>query len=334
MSVAARTMNRMSRSELPKEFARLLWRQHGVFSRTQAIATGISTRAADARIRRGTWSPVFPGVYRQAGHQVTWSGKVWAALLYAGRGAVLSHQTAAFLTGIIAKPGGVVHVTIPAARRVRPQPGISIHRSRRAAQIALANAKPARTSVAETLLDLSENVSAFDEVYGMICDAVANERTTEAELLTALDARPRAVWRGELRPMIAAAVAGDHSALEQRYTVDVERRHGLPSSERQVWFTTADGTNGRRDRFYREYQLIVELDGRLNHTGAAVANDRARDRAAAVAGHLTLRFGWPEVAYQACAAAADVGQVLRARGWNGRPVPCGPACRVRDSRAS
>jgi hypothetical protein len=329
MSVGLRTMSRMSRNELPADYARLLYRQGGVFSRVQAIAIGFSERMVDARVRRGTWLRVYPGVYRERHQAPAGAGRLWAALLYAGRGAVLSHQTAAYLGGLLGKPDSVVHVTIPQSRRVQRQPGLHIHRSRRAAELALTDTNPPRTSVAETILDLSEEAATFDAVYHQICDAISQGRTTEADLLAALAARPRLAWRRELYPMVAAAAAGDHSVLELRYTRDVERRHGLPRSARQVPFAAGDGQRGRRDRVYGRYGLIIELDGQLGHTGAAVSKDRARDRTAAVAGQQSMRFGWQEVAYQACAAAAEVAAVLRIRGWAGRPLPCGPGCAVR-----
>jgi Transcriptional regulator, AbiEi antitoxin len=329
MSVGLRTMGLMSRNEFPADYARLLYRQGGVFSRAQAISIGFSDSTIDARVRRGTWRRVYPGVYRERHDALTGPGQLWAALLYAGRGAVLSHQTAGYLGGLIGKPDRVVHVTVPQSRRVQRQPGLRVYRSRRAAGLALADASLPRTSVAETLLDLSEQTATFDVVYDMVCGAISRGLTTEADLLAALAARPRLAWRGELHPMIAAAAAGDHSVLELRYTRDVERRHGLPRSVRQVPFVTDDGQRGRRDRGYPEYGLIVELDGQLGHTGTAVSKDRARDRAAAVAGQQSMRFGWQEVAYQACAAAAEVAGVLRLRGWAGRPLPCGPGCAIR-----
>jgi hypothetical protein len=227
-----------------------------------------------------------------------------------------------------------VHVTIPEKRRVTRQPGIWIHRSRRVGELALGKGSPPRTSVAETLLDLSDDTADFDEVYGKICDAISDKRTTVAELHAAIAARPRLTWRTELLPMIAAVLAGDQSVLERRYTRDVERRHGLPESERQAGFVTPDGREGRRDRLYRDYGLIVELDGRLGHTGSAVSKDRARDRAAAVAGQQTIRFGWDEVRFQPCDAATEVGRVLRIRGWRGVPAPCGPLCRGRRGLAA
>jgi len=52
---------------------------------------------------------------------------LWAAVLCAGPGAVLSYQTAAELAGLQTRPANLVHVTIPTNRRVVPRPGLVIH---------------------------------------------------------------------------------------------------------------------------------------------------------------------------------------------------------------
>jgi hypothetical protein len=69
---------------------------------------------------------------------------------------------------------------------------------------------------------------------------------------------------------------GDHSVLEYRYTRDVERPHGLPESVRQVPFTKDNGQEGRRDRVYARYGVVVELDGRLAHPPEAISADKRR----------------------------------------------------------
>jgi len=131
-----------------------------------------------------------------------------------------------------------------------------------------------------------------------------------------------------LYDLIAAAAGGDHSVLEYRYDRDVERAHGLPEPVRQAPFAQADGRRGRRDRLYREYALVVELDGRLAHAIEDQWRDKARDNAAAVDGMHSLRYGWTRVRWQPCETALEVAKVLRGRGWTGWPKPCSPGCAV------
>jgi hypothetical protein len=269
----------------------------------------------------------YPGVYISATSQFQYRGRLWAVVLYAGRGAVLSHETAAWLHGF-GKLADATHVTIPDDRRVREPDGVRVHRSGRFFEAAMRQESPPRTSPAETVLDLVNESGAFTDVCGWVSRAISAGATDEEKLLAAMRRRKRLRWRNELESVIVAVGDGDQSALEAWYTFGVERRHRLPESERQVPFTKADRTRGRRDRLYREYGVIVELDGKVGHDGEQVSQDKARDRAAAGTGQQTVRFEWKDVHGAPCKSAAEVAAVLRARGWTGDPRPCSLSCGV------
>jgi hypothetical protein len=326
MSAGDGTLSVMGHA-LTASFGQQLKVQANVFSRRQALNGGFPASAIEARLQRGTWRSLWPGVYISATSELRNRGRLWAAVLYAGRGAVLSHETAAWLHGF-GRFVDAIHVTIPDDRRVREPEGIRIHRSRRVFDAAMRYERPPRTSPAETVLDLVHESGSFTDVCGWISRAISAGKTDEERLLAAMRKRKKLRWRKELEPIVAAVVEGDESALETCYTFSVERRHRLPDSERQVPFAKADGTTGRRDRLYREYGVIVELDGRLGHEGEDVKRDRARDRTAATRGQQTLRFGWEEIRGGSCASAAEVAEVLMARGWSGVPRPCSLSCRV------
>jgi len=192
----------------------------------------------------------------------------------------------------------------------------------------LGHSNPPRTKVEETVLDLTQTAATFDDVCGWVTRAFARNLTDEARMRAAMRRRIKLRWRAELHELIAAAASGDHSVLEYRYDRDVERAHGLPEPVRQAPFARPGGRGGRRDRLYREYAVVVELDGRLAHPVEAQWRDEARDRAAAAAGLQSLRYGWTDVRQHPCATAIEVAKVLRARGWGGWPRRCSPGCPV------
>ena len=297
-------------------------------SRSQALQAGLSADMIKFRVRSGWWQPVHRGVYLTFTGTPGHSAQLWAALLGAGPGAILSHETAAELQRLSDKPAHSIHVTVPWQRRIKPVAGVSLHRSTRAGEIVLGYSNPPLTRVEDTVLDLAQTAAAFDEVCGWVTRAFARDLTDAARLRAAMGQRPRLRWRADLHELITAAASGDHSVLEYRYGRDVERAHGLPESVRQAPFTGPGGRRGRRDRLYRDHGVVVELDGQLSHPAEAQWRDKARDNAAAVDGQQTLRYGWPQVTRHACATAAQVAQVLRVRGWNGRPRPCSPGCPV------
>jgi very-short-patch-repair endonuclease len=83
-----------------------------------------------------------------------------------------------------------------------------------------------------------------------------------------------------------------------------------------------------QDVRYERYRLIVELDGRAAHPEQQRWRDIRRDNASAAEGCVTLRYSWFDVTQRTCAVAAEVGGVLRSRGWAGRPRRCGPGCTI------
>jgi hypothetical protein len=314
--------------ELPYTLRQLARQQSGVVSRSQALKAGLSAGMIKFRISSGRWQQLHLGVYATFTGFPGRSAQLWAAVLSAGPGAMLSHETAAELQRLADKPVETIHVTVPGQRHAQPIRGVSLHRSRRAVEAVQCDSNPPRTKVEETVLDLTQTAASFDAVCDWVTRAFARDLTDEKRMRTAVRQRGKLHWRTELHELIAAAASGDHSVLEYRYDRDVERAHGLPEPVRQAPFVGPDGRRGRRDRLYQEYGVVVELDGRLAHPDEEQWRDKARDNAAAVDRKQTLRYGWTQVSKHACATAAEVAKVLAAHGWDGRPRPCSPGCPV------
>ncbi len=253
----------------------------------------------------------------------TW---LWAAVLRAGDDAVLSYQTAAELHGLLDSPAEAIHVTVPSTRRITT-PGIVIHMSGRIDQSRQPNREPPRTSVEETVLDLVQLSRTFDDACGWITRACARRLTTETKLRAVLQLRKKMRWRDELDDVLGAAGSGIHSVLEYRYVRDVERAHGLPRSRHQVR-VVIDGKALYRDVYYEQYELAVELDGRLAHPDDERWRDSQRDNNATARGVQTCRYGWRDIYAHPCETALLQAQILRRRGWRGTPRPCSPRCPV------
>jgi hypothetical protein len=285
------------------------------------------------RVRSDRWRTLHPGVYATFTGGPGHTAQLWAAILAAGPGAVLSHETAAELLRLSDKAAASIHVTVPRQRHVAAIRGVSLHRSGRAVEVVQRDSNPPRTRVEETVLDLTQTAATFDDVCGWITRAFARDLTDESRLRAAMCQRPKLRWRADLRELIAAAASGDHSVLEYRYDRDVERPHGLPEPVRQAPFVGPDGRRGRRDRLYVAYGVVVELDGRLAHPDEEQWRDKGRDNAAAVDRQQTLRYGWEDVRRHPCATALQVARVLRVHGWDGWPRPCSPGCPVERALA-
>jgi hypothetical protein len=91
-------------------------------------------------------------------------------------------------------------------------------------------------------------------------------------------------------------------------------------------------TRGGQGQIYRDvdhgdFDLFIELDGRLFHNTAGQRDkDLDRDLDSAVDSKRTVRLGWGQVFDRPCRTAGRVGRLLRQRGWTGTPRACGPDC--------
>lgn len=295
-------------------------------SRDQALTAGLTDEQLDGHVAARRWQRLQPGVYVTFSGPLPYLTRVWGALLYAGEGAAASHETAAWLAGLLDQPPPLVHVTVPANRRILEQPGLRIHYSRRLSERTHPARQPTQTRVEETVFDLVEKALRVDDVVGVLTKACQRRLTTAARLRDSALRRRKMRWRRLVGEVLTDVVAGVQSPLERRFFRDVERAHGLPRGE----CNRPEGEPGRRlyrDVRYRKYVTLVELDGSAAHPPEDRASDQSRDNAVVEAEEAApLRYGWTPVAGRPCQVAGQLARVLRRRGWKGRPRRCGPDC--------
>ena len=300
-------------------------RQDSVITTAQCEAIGVSRQWVSRQVDSGRWQRVHHGVLVLHSGPVSWRNRARAALLYAGKGAALSHDAAAFVHESRATPPRVIDVRIPPERWVRPSQGIRIRRG--IAAVHLRAGFPV-VSRADTALDLLGATRSDDEVVGVLCAAV-RAGARPSEILDAAERRPTARGRALALEMLGLVGEGIESPLEMRYHRDVERRHGLPHAvlqQRQV----VGGLWIRADGVYPGLGVRRELDGEVAHPGGRTDRDTWRDNAVVIARReITLRYRWSHVAGTPCRTTVQVVAAFRSQGWQGTPCPCGPGCPVR-----
>jgi hypothetical protein len=299
-----------------------------VIERQQALQLGLRLDVIDGLLRTGRWRRMRQGVYATFSGEPSRDARLWAVVLRAGPGAVLSHWTAAALFGLTADPGEPVHVIVPRDRQPRRIPGVVVHRLDRAAVARHPVLLPPRTWIEETVLDLVTSAKTPDEAFGWVFRATGQRLTTAERLRATLAGRPKVRWRIQLSQCLNDMADGVRSNLEARYVRAVERPHGLPRAVRQARIVR-DGQVRYLDNLYPEYLVCTELDGRAAHPPGERWRDYRRDNAGATDGIITLRYGWSDVTGRPCQVAAQVAAVLTQRGWPGSPRPCGTSCALR-----
>jgi predicted transcriptional regulator of viral defense system len=197
MSVGRVTLCGMA-SEVPSTLRGLAHHQSGVVSRSQALKAGLSEGVIKFKVSSGRWQQVHPGVYTTFTGVPGRGAQLWAAVLSAGRGAMLSHETAAEIQRLTDKPVETIHVTIPGQRRAVAAEGVSLHRSGRAVETVQRNSNPPRTRVEETVLDLTQTAATFDDVCGWVTRAFARDLTDEGRLRAAMRQRTKLRWGADL----------------------------------------------------------------------------------------------------------------------------------------
>jgi len=308
----------------------LLRCQRGVLTRAQARDAGLTDKAIAVRLHSGRWQRLHTAVYATFSGEPSRDCWLWAAVLRAGPGAALSHQTAAELYGLLTNPAPVIHVTVPGGRRINRPPGIVVHYSGRLGQSRHPALTPPRTRIEDTVLDLVEVSPSRDEAVSLILRASASRRTTPERILAAMQRRAKMPRRAVLLQALGAAKDGAHSLLEFRYVTRVERPHGLPPGHRQHRVRRS-GQNQYQDVSHDEYALVVELDGRPAHPEWFRWADIRRDNASGATGQVTLRYGWDDVTGHPCRTALEVAAALREHGWSGVLRRCGATCPIQRS---
>jgi hypothetical protein len=308
-----------------------LARQEGVIARWQVKVCGLTDGGLKSRVRSGRWRRLHPGVYASFSGPPPRRALLWAAVLRAGPGAVLSHHTAAELDGLADDAERSIHVTVGSDRCVSLEPPIRVHYSSRLGEARHPAKAPPRTRIEETVLDLTQvawrNRHDLDRAIAWTATACQRRLTTADRLLAAMSGRGWMHWRAELTAALSEVGAGAHTLLELRYVTKVERPHGLPAGVRQTVIRRKGG-HAYRDVDYPDYGTAVELDGWFAHPFEQRWMDMDRDNRTVARGEAPLRFGWGHVTGSPCRVAAIVAFVLGQRGWREQPRTCGPGCEV------
>jgi predicted transcriptional regulator of viral defense system len=276
-------------------------RQHGVISRGQLEKCNVAGSAITRWMKAGHLHRVHPHVYALGHRALSIEGRLHAALLYAGRGAALSHTTAAWVWSLIETEPQQIHL-VTRDRRL-PLPDVRVHRRRRIDAVQRRGFP--LTSVAATLLDLAATLS-----FRQLRRALA-----EADYRGVLDVRETAAALGRGRrgsralrqaldihlPQFAETL----SALEDRF-LELCETAGLPLPD-----VNARVGSMRVDALWRHERVAVELDGSAAHSGwAAISRDRRRELALRQVGYRVVRYTWEQVTARPADVVGDLRHLL------------------------
>jgi very-short-patch-repair endonuclease len=279
-------------------------RQHGVVSREQLRAFGLSDTAIRGWIGRGLLHRMHRGVYAVGHCALPMEGRMLAAVLACGPGAALSHRSAAALWGLRATAQRRIDVTA-VADGGRRDPAIAQHRARtlEATDLTAHRGVPV-TTVARTLVDLAGVVPAA-AVERALAQAEVLRLYDHAAVCEVLERSNGRRGAQALRAAMGTPIAFTRSELESRMLA-LCRRHRLPPPR-----VNAVVCGHEVDFLWPAARLIVETDGhRFHGTRRAFEQDRRRDAELLVAGYRVVRITYRRLMTEPDAVADTIRALL------------------------
>jgi very-short-patch-repair endonuclease len=271
----------------------------------QLVALGFGRGAIAYRRKTGRLHPHHPGVFSVGYARRDWRARMFAALLYAGDNAVLSHGTGLAVWEI--RPAtDEVQLTV-AGRQVRSRPGLHVSRvsALDARDVRMHRGLPV-TAPARCLLDHAADVDD-DEIERALAEARMRRLVSDADLQGALERAPTRPGAGRLA-RVMRSVSGSiitRSKAERlvlRLIADAE----LPMPE-----VNAKLLGFEVDFLWRARNLVLEFDGfefhRHRHQFEA---DRHRVQVLTAAGYRVIQVTWRQLCEEPMALAVRIGQAL------------------------
>jgi len=265
-------------------------KQHGVVGREQLRSRGVSRQVIAGRLRSPDWSAMTGRVLVLEGMPGSGEQRAMAAVLDAGAGAVVSHQSAAALWGV---PGFHLEPLVLS----RPRTG-----AKRRTAIATVHhpvTLPPDHITTRGGIPVTNLVRTVFDLAGVVHPARA-ERALQAALRLGLSwttvdrhlvtqARQGRDGISVMRQLVVRhrgkAVLG--SGLEARFLA-LLMAAGLPEARRQVQLG-AQRSEGRVDFYYDDVRLVIEVNGNWSHsTSMDVEEDQHRTARLVAAGYTVL----------------------------------------------
>jgi Transcriptional regulator, AbiEi antitoxin/Protein of unknown function (DUF559) len=237
--------------------AELAATQYGVVTRRQLVELGLKRHAIARRMESGRLHRLHPGVYAVGHIAVGLHGRWLGAVLASGKGALLSHRSAAALWGMLSTSAPRIDVIVPPKSGRRSTATIRIRRGTRDGVVHL----------------------------GI---PVTTPRCTLDDLAAATIPRWQLRKAEEVAQRLGEPVTpqGPRSALEEAFLAL------CPTSP--VVNGIVEGFEV--DFHWPEQRLVVETDGHEHHgTRVAFERDRARDQALTAADWTVVRFTYRQV---------------------------------------
>jgi hypothetical protein len=290
---------------------------HGVIDRAELERCKVTKHQLGRWIADGVLERVAPRVWRLVGSADTWEQRVMSGILSLGHPAGASHNTAAQLHRFDRTPSDVVEFLVARQQR-RSRPSFTVHCSKLIRPYDFVTVDGFRTtSATRTILDLA-NVQVHPDRIGAAIDTAVRLQLSAPETIARRVYDIRRRGRTGVRMIDRLLLdAGGHTMLEREF-LRLMREGGLPRPTPQIVFRDGNRTVARVDFLYEEWDIVVEVSGRLGHSSPAErARDAQRRNELQDLGLLVYEFTWEDITQRPSWVLRQMRQRLRSAGWPG-----------------
>jgi hypothetical protein len=295
------------RGQSGKERVRsLASQQHGRVSWAQLRHLGVPKTTPEHWVADGYLTRVLPKVYAVGHVAASYTADLWAAVLYAGPGAELSHTTGTAWRGLIDGTPRIIEVST--SRDIDSLPGIQVYARRRGLERHVYNGLPV-TSIPQLMLDLAATAE-----FRLVRNALSRLDFLHILDVDALDAvcgrgRPGSKALQEAVRTHQPRLARVNGRLEENFLTWCERQR-LPLPDVNVWVHGV-----LVDAYWADANLVVELDGGGNHSSRAqIRRDRSNELKLRSHGVRVVRYDWDLVHHEPARVRADIEAQLSVGG--------------------
>lgn len=281
--------------------------QHGVVTRRQLLAAGLTRAQVELRLRRGQLYTLSPGVYAVGHPGLTRDGRRLAAAWSGGPAGMLCDVAAAELHGVRESNAALWDVLVPRRTMWTPPPGIRAHitTTLRPHDQTVVDGVPV-TSLARTVVDLAARHPP--RLVERVLDRMVVLRLYDQRALDDQLAVPYLRGARQLRSILASHTPGTtvtKSALEELLLALCDR-FGLPRPHCNAWVARVEV-----DAHWPGTPYVAELDSaRFHSSRSAFERDREKQNLLVAAGYVVLRFTWRQLADDPAGVARTLRAVL------------------------
>jgi very-short-patch-repair endonuclease len=290
----------------------VLGQQGELITRRQALAVGLSKDAVRHRLGPdGPWRAVLPGVYLSHKGELTTGQREIAAVLYAGRGCMITGVAALRRHGVRVPLIDTIDLLIPATTRRTSIGFVQVHRTGRMPE------RPWRADgmlwapSARAVADAARGVLGPRDVRAFVADAVQQRKCTVAQIAAELHAgQPQGL--AVLRAALDEVADGIRSIAEGDLRKLIKNGR-LPDPQYNPFLYAGDVFIAQVDAWWAEAGVAVEVDSREWHLSPD-GWERTQARHAAMSAHgiLVLHYAPRRIRADGAAVLAELSAAIEA----------------------